>query len=169
MINVASPNSTSHLSIFEPNQVQPNAVDICVDQIFTARGMFVLTEDYKHHRPEREEVPLESITFKDQSFQGWHLEPGYYEFLAQGVIHMGPDEAGYVIVRSSLNRNGIFITSGLYDSGYRGVMAGALHVTQPAILGYGTRIGQFVLFKAEALNQYDGSYGLGKDEHLYKK
>tara|TARA_R100000081_G_scaffold91174_1_gene68270 strand:- start:324 stop:599 length:276 start_codon:yes stop_codon:yes gene_type:complete len=81
----------------------------------------------------------------------------------QGIVTLADDEAGWVITRSSLNRNGCFITSGLYDSGYSGVMAGVLHVNNgPIRVKRGTRVGQFLLFKAEALNQYDGDYGSGK-------
>ena len=80
----------------------------------------------------------------------------------EGEITIGPNEAGFVITRSTLNRNGIFITSGLYDSGYSGVMAGALHVNVGnAAIKQGTRVGQFLLFEAESLNQYAGSYGSG--------
>ena len=80
------------------------------------------------------------------------------------IITVGEGEAGFVITRSTLNRNGVYITSGLYDSGYNGVMAGALHVTSgPFKVKVNTRIGQFLLFKAESLHLYDGDYGLNKD------
>ena len=100
----------------------------------------------------------------------WRLEVGTYEIIMEGEITIGPDEAGFVITRSTLNRNGLFITSGLYDSGYSGVMAGALHVgVGVARIQRGTRVGQFLLFKAEALNQYDGNYGSGSQhDQLYK-
>ena len=88
----------------------------------------------------------------------------------EGEITIGPDEAGWVITRSTLNRNGLFITSGLYDSGYQGVMAGALHVNVgDALIAKGTRVAQFLLFKSEALSSYDGDYGTGKaDQKMYK-
>jgi deoxycytidine triphosphate deaminase len=82
----------------------------------------------------------------------------------ENIINVGEGEAGWVITRSTLNRNGLFITSGLYDSGYHGVMAGVLHVTVgPAKIKKGTRIGQYLSFNAESLKLYDGSYGIGKD------
>jgi deoxycytidine triphosphate deaminase len=81
----------------------------------------------------------------------------------ENIINVGPGEAGWVITRSTLNRNGCFITSGLYDSGYHGVMAGVLHVTiDTARIKKGTRIGQYLSFDAEALTMYDGDYGIGK-------
>jgi len=82
----------------------------------------------------------------------------------ENIVTIGPDEAGWVITRSTLNRNGVFITSGLYDSGYSGVMAGAMHVRGgPVRIKKGTRVAQFLLFKAEALTLYNGSYGLNSE------
>ena len=81
----------------------------------------------------------------------------------ENVIHVGDGEAGWVITRSTLNRNGLYLTSGLYDSGYHGVMAAVLHVTTGvARIKKGTRIGQYISFDAEALSSYDGDYGINK-------
>lgn len=155
MIHLASPNSKSSLSKFNDDQVQPNAIDLRVDKIFQSYSqVFVISEEEKSHRETREIKPTDDW---------WRLEVGSYEIIMQGIVTLADDEAGWVITRSSLNRNGCFITSGLYDSGYSGVMAGVLHVNNgPVRIKRGTRVGQFLLFKAEALNQYDGDYGSGK-------
>ena len=155
MIHLASPNSKSSLSKFDDDQVQPNAIDLRVDKIFQTYGqVFVISEEEKTHRESREIHPTDDW---------WRLDEGSYEIIMEGIVCIGDDEAGWVITRSSLNRNGCFITSGLYDSGYEGVMAGVLHVNNgPIRIKRGTRVGQFLLFKAEALNQYDGDYGVGK-------
>jgi deoxycytidine triphosphate deaminase len=80
------------------------------------------------------------------------------------IIRVGEGEAGWVITRSTFNRNGLFLTSGLYDSGYHGAMAGVLHVmVGPARIKKGTRIGQYLSFEAESLAMYDGDYGIGKE------
>ena len=85
----------------------------------------------------------------------------------ENIITIGEGEAGWVITRSTLNRNGVFITSGLYDSGYCGVMAGALHVNVgPMKIKRGTRVGQFLLFKSETLKLYDGDYGANKQHDV---
>ena len=82
----------------------------------------------------------------------------------ENVVKIPEGYAGWVITRSTLNRNGLFITSGLYDSGYHGVMAGALHVEGgPAKIEKGTRVAQFLMFEAETLSMYDGDYGIGKE------
>lgn len=155
MIHLASPDSKSSLSEFDVDQVQPNAIDLRVDKIFQSYSqVFVISEEEKSHRESREISPVD---------EWWRLEVGSYEIIMQGIVTLADDEAGWVITRSSLNRNGCFLTSGLYDSGYSGVMAGVLHVNNgPIRVKRGTRVGQFLLFKAEALNQYDGDYGSGK-------
>ena len=155
MRHLASSNSESELSVYEPDQVQPNAIDLKVDKIFTIGSTkFTISEEEKIHRGSTELVP------DDNGF--WHLEVGVYEIIMEGEITIGPNEAGFVITRSTLNRNGLFITSGLYDSGYSGVMAGALHVhCGVAGIKKGTRVGQFLLFDAESINLYSGSYGSG--------
>lgn len=157
MIHLASETSTSSLSEFINTQVQPNAIDLKVDKVFRLEPKeFKISEEEKKHRGSVEILPDE---------QGYYnLVQGTYEIIMEGIISIGSDEAGFVITRSTLNRNGLFITSGLYDSGYEGVMAGALHVGGgPAKIKKGTRVGQFLLFKAESLSSYDGDYGTGKD------
>lgn len=163
MIHLASPHSSSTLDVYTTNQVQPNAIDLRVDQIRQIKNsIFEIDEENKTHRGSDE------LKLDEQGY--WSLENGVYEIIMEGIVTIGPDEAGWVITRSTLNRNGLFITSGLYDSGYSGVMAGALHVAcGSARIQRGTRVGQFLLFKAEALNQYDGDYGIGgQHDTIYK-
>ena len=162
MIHLGSNNSNSWLSKSSPEQIQPNAIDLKVDKIYEIqKNTFTINEESKTHRGSEEIQPDENGL--------WNLRPGTYEIIMEGEISIGEDEAGWVITRSTLNRNGCFITSGLYDSGYKGVMAGALHVNiSNMIITKGTRVAQFLLFKAEAINQYDGDYGTGKaDDIMY--
>ena len=150
--------SKSSLTNIQEGDVQPNAVDLRLDKVFKILSSdFVISEEDKAHRGSKEIEP---------NHEGWyHLMPGTYEIVMENVIEVGEDEAGWVITRSTLNRNGVFITSGLYDSGYHGVMAGAMHVTTgPIKIKQGTRVGQFLLFDSQSVGLYDGSYGL-KSEH----
>ena len=157
MIHLASNNSLSSLSLFQPGDVQPNAIDLRVEKIFKILPTdFVISESEKIHR-KTEEIPC---TPQNK----WALNPGSYEVIMEGEISIGRGEAGWVITRSTFNRNGVFLTSGLYDSGYCGKMAGVLHVTTgKMIIEKGTRIGQFLLFKSEALHDYNGSYGANSE------
>lgn len=157
MKHVLGPNSKTTLTNVQDGDSQPNAVDLRLDKVFRIKdNVFEISNDRKSHRGSQEVNP---------DVEGYFaLSTGHYEVIMENIIHVGEGEAGWVITRSTLNRNGCFITSGLYDSGYHGVMAGVLHVTVgPVRIKKGTRIGQYLSFDAENLSSYDGDYGINKE------
>lgn len=157
MKHIMGKNTLSSLTSVQDEDVQPNAVDLRVAKIFRIEpgSVFEISNEHKKHRRTREIQP---------DADGYlYLEPGHYEVVMENIINVGANEAGWVITRSTLNRNGLFITSGLYDSGYHGAMAGALHVTVgSAKIKKGTRIGQYLCFDSESVSMYNGDYGLNK-------
>jgi deoxycytidine triphosphate deaminase len=157
MKHVLGSKSRTTLSDVQQGDSQPNAVDLRIDKVFRiSSSLFIIDEEKKQHRGSFEVQP--------DGNGYWNLPEGRYEVVMQNVITVGENEAGWVITRSTLNRNGVFLTSGLYDTGYNGVMAGLMHVTcGPMRIQRGTRIGQYLSFDAESLAKYDGSYGLGKE------
>jgi deoxycytidine triphosphate deaminase len=157
MKHIMGPDSKSVLTAVQEGDIQPNAVDLRMGKVFRlSQSTFVIDESRKQHRG--------SIEMKPDDFGYFNLAEGHYEVVMENKITVGEGEAGWVITRSTLNRNGLFLTSGLYDSGYDGVMAGMLHVTAgPARIAKGTRIGQYLSFNAESLHTYNGDYGNGKD------
>ena len=156
MIHILGEKSNSRLTAVQDGDSQPNAIDLRLGKVFAINNsLFELSEEGKRHRGTTEIIPL---------LDWYYLEEGTYEVVMENLVTVGADEAGWVITRSTLNRNGVFITSGLYDSGYNGVMAGAMHVRGgPVRIQKGTRVAQFLLFKAEALTLYNGSYGLNSE------
>ena len=157
MKHTAGPKSRSSLTNIQEGDSQPNAVDLRLGKVFFIRpNTFIIDESDKTHRGSVE-LPVGEDGY-------YTLVEGHYEVVMENVITVGEGEAGWVITRSTLNRNGIYLTSGLYDSGYHGVMAGVMHVTcGPMKVRPGTRIGQYLSFEAESLSMYDGSYGIGKE------
>ncbi len=157
MKHIMGESSKSTLTNVQEGDVQPNAVDLRLGKVFPIKkDVFQISNDHKHHRGTEPELTPDADGY-------FVLEPGEYEVVMENVINVGEAEAGWVITRSTLNRNGLFLTSGLYDSGYHGVMAGVLHVTVgTAKIKQGTRIGQYLSFNAEALHTYNGDYGVGK-------
>jgi len=158
MKHIAGPNSRSTLTNIYEGDVQPNAVDLRLGKVLLIRpSTFTITEEDKTHRG--------SVELKLNGDGYYVLQEGHYEVVMENVIEVGDGEAGWVITRSTLNRNGVFLTSGLYDSGYHGVMAACMHVScGPMRIKPGTRIGQYISFDSEALSKYEGSYGL-RSEH----
>ena len=136
----------------EEKEIQPNAVDVRVKKLLKIKPkLFEISEESKTHR-EVQEVEL---------VDGWYnLEVGEYEIVSDFNIEVGEGEAGMLISRSTFNRNGLFITSGLYDSGFDGSVSCVLHVTTgDARIAANTRFAQFLVFQSETVGMYDGSYG----------
>lgn len=157
MKHVLGPLSRSTLTNVSEGDSQPNAVDLRLGTIFKiSDNVFEISNEHKRHRGTEFELQPDHLKY-------YTLQPGRYEVVMENIINVGAGEAGWVITRSTLNRNGLFLTSGLYDSGYNGVMAAVLHVTTGvARIKKGTRIGQYISFEAEALSSYDGDYGINK-------
>lgn len=158
MHHVMSHTSQTKLNNVNKSDIQPNAVDLRIAKVYEmTHDLFEISEDHKKHRGTSHEL-------KPGTDGYFYLPVGQYEIVMENIIQVGHGEAGWVITRSTLNRNGLFLTSGLYDSGYHGVMAAVLHVTQgPARIKQGTRVGQYLSFKAETLSLYNGDYGFNKD------
>jgi deoxycytidine triphosphate deaminase len=160
MKHIMGDNSKSTLTNVQEGDIQPNAVDLRLGKVFKlSQSTFKIDEKEKVHRG--------SYELKPDPMGYFNLAEGHYEVVMENMITVGDGEAGWVITRSTLNRNGVFLTSGLYDTGYDGVMAGVMHVTcGPMRIQQGTRIGQYLSFNAESLHKYDGSYGKGKEHDL---
>ena len=156
MIHIASGDAASIATNVDNVMVSPNAIDLRLKKIYHVNpDVFIIDEDKKTHRT-TSELELSSDGY-------YTLVPGSYEFITDSEVNIAEGEAGWVVPRSTLNRNGVFITSGLYDSGYKGIVAGAIHVNcGPMKVKPGTRIAQFLLFSAQSLSQYDGDYGNDK-------
>lgn len=149
--------SRTKLTNVVEDDLQPNAVDIRLDKVFRIdnEATFELSETSKVHRGSTKVEP-------DQD--GWfNLYPGQYEVVMQNIITVGEHEAGWVITRSTLNRNGVFLTSGLFDSSYHGNLALVLHCSGPVRIQQGTRVGQYLCFDADMIKGYEGSYGLDSE------
>lgn len=153
MIHSLSETSKSKF-IFEQDDdsLQPNAFDFRISRVFRFKtDLFELRkDDSKTHRTQEEILPDEN------GF--WTLTSGDYNVLTDIECKISEGEAGFVIQRSSLNRNGIFLTSGLYDSGFNNTLGCVMHVNGVFKVQRGSRIGQFILTKAETLKLYNGSY-----------
>lgn len=153
MIHLHSNTTTSRISSVHHDDIQPNAVDLRLNKVFKINDeVFVIDDERKQHR---------GTTKIECDAEGYYyLKPGQYDITMSGEVVIGQGEAGWLIIRSTFNRNGVFITSGLYDSGFSGIVGGTLHVNVgPIKVKMGTRIAQFLLFNAESVSTYSGDYG----------
>lgn len=149
----------------DEQSVQPNAIDVRVDRIFRFDNMyadeFTLidtpgTKEIKRHRRTVEMLPQPISHGAD----GWVLVAGVYQFETTQSIVVPAGMAGWLIPRSTLNRNGVGITSGLYDSGYNNGIGGLIRVPMGVIftVSWRSRIAQFIMADAETAGLYAGDY-----------
>lgn len=144
---------------------QQNATDFTCDEINKLEYAYpdcpAILKTKTRHNVERTPLLLTDRYDTELGYaEGWFLGPGFYETVSAVKVQIPSDKAGWVIQRSSLNRNGVMVMGSLYDSGFRGTINSTIYVFNPAgiFIEKGARIGQFVLADAEALSQYDGQY-----------
>ena len=145
--------STTNINNIDDESIQPNAVDLKIDSVWEiTNDEFYLGVDKKQHRKGKEIKPNEFDEFLLESGKSYQFETPHFVMIPGGY-------AGWLIARSTLNRNGIFITSGLYDSGFQNYVGGVMHVRGgPARIQKGARIAQFIYVEAETGSMYDGDY-----------
>ena len=151
MIHINNPSTKSNLTAtLDDKCIQPNAVDLPVKDVFKIDGGIVDLSNKVHAKRTKVE-PTDGV---------YTLEGGKYDVVFATDVEIAEGEAGFLIQRSSLNRNGARISSGLYDSGYKNLVGGCLHVPDNITLKFneGERLAQLLMFKAETVGMYTGSY-----------
>ena len=151
--------------VIDKQSVQPNAIDVRANSLsrFKKWKWGVVSETIKtQHIDTIPESPVKELFGSNELF-GWWLAPGEcYSFSSKVWIEVPDNMVGWLISRSSLNRNGVFIQSGLYDSGFKGYIAGTMYAFNEMFIESDTRVAQFIMADAEMLHKYDGQYQAGK-------
>jgi deoxycytidine triphosphate deaminase len=147
--------------------LQPNAIDFDCATIFNldSASPAFLSETSKKMRASNKLSP----SWHDMYVQNvWTLENNKcYDFSSNFHVTLPQGVAAELIIRSTLNRNGVFLTSGIFDSGYSGQIAGMLRVHGgDFILAPNTRIGQIKFIRSEDSGiMYAGGYNHAADTH----
>jgi len=135
-------------------QLQPNAIDFTLDTVYTIdkESTFFLTNSDKKMRGGSKLLPDEN--------NNWTLPPNtVHDGMSAMYVDIPEGVAALLIIRSTLNRNGIFLTSGLYDSGFQGHIAYALHNRSGVtMIEKGTRVGQIIFVESASVGMYVGGY-----------
>lgn len=153
--------------------ISPNAIDFTVDKIWTIDNtkFFVIDEEYKSMRGGEEmEVGSHSTVNQDadeHTITGWAVSAHHvYDILSDMRVDIPEGIACTLIIRSTYSRNGLYLTSGIFDSGYQGNIGAALHVkVGPALIGQGTRIGQIAFHSSDSAGIYAGGYNHEQGTH----
>jgi dUTP pyrophosphatase len=135
--------------------LQPNGIDLSISEIFKiVKSSLILGDEIgtKHSTLEK----LKGVGMREQHFE---LEAGTaYKVETDYYLTLPHDVAAYVFTRSTLNRNGILVGSGLWDSGYSGGVGTTIYPFQNLLLDLPCRVAQIVFIKAESSHLYKGTY-----------
>ena len=89
-----------------------------------------------------------------------------FDGMSNVTVKLPEGVACMLIIRSTLNRNGIFLTSGLYDSGFEGPIGFTLrNDSGVAFIKRGTRVGQIMFMSSDSAGLYSGGYNRKAGEH----
>lgn len=95
---------------------------------------------------------------------GWFLPKGDYICELNEGCKFGPKDIGYIVLRSSLNRNGVSLTSAIWDPGFTTqhgdtIESMSVRITVNTDLGVyieeNARVGQLMVFAADDMVQYN--------------
>lgn len=158
----------------EQLQVQPNAIDFTLDRLFFAnKDEFIISKDPANPKKELKHMRLltESLPVEDRrtGVKLFNIEPSsVYDGMSNVYVEVPEGVVAQLIIRSSFNRNGIFLTSGLYDSGYKGHIGFALHNRSlgKAKIEIGTRIGQITFAQSANAGTYKGGWNHEQGTHF---
>jgi deoxycytidine triphosphate deaminase len=165
-------NAITNAEVLSDSSYQINGIDVTCDRLFrlTTNSNTVIPLDGKtthtnqmeiltHHQHTLNDNTRASALTKDDH---WHLVGNVvaYPFMSDIEVEIPDGFCGWLITRSSLNRNGVIVQSGLYDAGFKGNIAGTLYKfnNNTVSLERGCRVAQFILAKAESRGLYNGQY-----------
>lgn len=151
-------------------QVQPNAIDFTLDRLFSIHhhNGFHISEEGKQMRGGEEIAP---IVDRRTNLPYWRMEAKTsYDAMSNIYVKVPEGVAAMLIIRSTFNRNGLFLTSGLYDSGYEGHIGFAIHNNSGyAYVSPGTRVGQIIFVESENALMYAGGWNHAEGTHHLEK
>ena len=164
IINPVKIVTNNFISGVNPDNIQPNSIDLTVSNVYTINGTLVLFADKKNRRQLPEYTPLKSfsypvdIEFKN-SVEMFKLEPGIrYQIEFNEILDLPSNVCGITLVRSSMAKSGCTGENGLFDSGYKGACGMMVQVQAESYIEVGASIAQMIFFETEASKMYNGFY-----------
>lgn len=138
--------------------VSPNGIDFTVDHLYETlkKQQFIITEYEKQMRGEVKKEPAYG-----ENSDLWAIEPNEtYGVISDMYVSIPNGHLALLFPRSTFVRNGLFISSGVFDTGFHGNAGCTLHNRSgEALVGQHTRIGQIAFIRSDKCSElYNGSY-----------
>lgn len=154
-------------------QIQPNAVDFTLDKLFeiNSTNEFIISTNPENPSKELKQMrggaELAPVVDRRSGVQFYHLRGlSSYDILSDIYVTVPEGVAAILVTRSTFVRNGLFVVSGLYDSGFKGHVGCVVHnLSGSAKVEQGTRVGQIIFVKSENASLYAGGWNHEKGTH----
>ena len=128
--------------------IQPNSIDLRIKNIAEIQDGGYLLKDKKLIKSKK--MPQKTI---------WKLKKGKaYDIEFEEYVKIPKNIAAFITHRSTLNRMGAFIMSGIYDSGFENYVGAILRTNTNIKVGKGVRIATIFFVKADSCYNYQGQY-----------
>lgn len=151
------------------NCIQPNAIDVTADalkqlQLFTSEGKIAhVSETFGKEFPTLAEAVDVTGAWVLQCGQVYDVSSDFYVEVPEGV-------AAELIIRSTLNRMGLALNAGLWDSGFKGHLGAVIHVRAGSVLlEKHTRVCQIKFYESDSSGIYAGGYNTEQGKHWTEK
>ena len=148
--------SSKEVPINEEAQIQPNGIDVRVKNVeLIGNTSFKLLISGTQHAS-RIQIDKHIVdgeeTFRVFPGRAFNFECYEWVTIPAGLV-------ACIYMRSTLNRNGILVGCGLYDSGFSGPVSFTVYPSSNGIIQVGVRVAQIVFYKSDGESLYSGSYG----------
>lgn len=144
-------------------QIQQNGIDIRVNIIKQVANGGIVGVDFKT-KPIYQDIQINQDVRTDHEIvpllDSYNLYATLvYVFDAMEYIKVPSDIVVLPLIqRSTFNRRGTIIESGVWDSGFEGTIGGSIRPMADITIQKGIRICQVLFAKAEAFRVYDGEH-----------
>lgn len=157
-------------------QIQPNAIDFTLDTVKPLNYAFMpyICENKSQIKMRGVCDTVQEVKYLHSSNESTSPKGQYWEILAGRVydgtsdmyVNLPEGVAALLFTRSTFTRNGVFITSGLYDSGYNGHIGFTIYTIGGSIqIEPGVRIGQIAFVASEHAGLYTGGWNHNEGTH----
>lgn len=151
--------------------IQPNAVDLRLESLEEFSGIkdgaamftwlpysdiITISEDGPKQFAKRQPA-TRTLDGTDR----WVIGPkSSYDLVTKHSVKIPEGMVGWCHIRSTLSRNGIILSGGLYDSKYDGIIGFTIHNLTNNVfhLEDGARVAQFIMATADMSHGYTGYY-----------
>lgn len=152
----------------KPAQV---GVDLSIKKPMKIVSMGAVLKD-KTYAPDYEDINKVKVTIPGKNGEsietdwGWRLKRGTYILVLNEGCKFGPNDTGYIILRSSLNRGGCSVVSAVWDPGYvsqNGDIISPMTIrltvdTDEIFIEENARVAQLLVFENEDTVMYSGQW-----------